>query len=185
MNREYFCKKIQIDNWNEVQSFLLSTYEKEIGTVNSAMPLLIRQNTICKLEQILKEDTHKIFNKDIKISHSILFFSNPKWKQPIHVDTQSQYGMYTSLNIPIKNCADSTMNWYCGEYDQDQLVVELNSGITYNKITMSNEIISHSECIDQPYVVRTNIPHSVINYSKNYRVMLVVRYVENIPLLEN
>ncbi len=183
MNREYFCKKIQIDKWNEVQSFVLSTYEKEIDTVNGAMPLLITRNTICELEQILKEDTYKIFGKDIKISHSILFFSKPDWQQPIHVDDQSQYGMYTSLNIPIKNCADSTMNWYLGEYEQS--VVKLDSGITYKKLTMADDTVAYNEFIDRPYVVRTNIPHSVINYSKEYRVMLVVRYVENIPLLEN
>ena len=183
MIKEYFCRKLQIDRWSDVQSFVLLNYKKEIDDGNSAIPLSITQNIILELEQLLKEDTYKIFNKNIKISHSILFFSNPDWKQPIHVDTQSEYGLYTSLNLPIKNCNDSVMNWYFGEYEQS--LVKLNSGITYNKITMADDTVSHSECIDQPYIVRTNIPHSVRNYSKNYRVMLVVRYVENIPLLEN
>jgi hypothetical protein len=106
-----------------------------------------------------------------------------------------------ALNIPIYNCGQGTMHWYGGakfsliekEVNEEKVKKNgsgqfvhnkirrraLKSGrrSTFLKLTWEGEPVEIDHVlVDQPHLVRINIPHKTINASTDRRMMLSLRF---------
>jgi hypothetical protein len=185
LNTAYYCKPVTVRSQSNVTEYIFNQYKHIIENKEDSFPINLSSDNITSLNLILKEDTSKWFQtSEVELTHGILFFLRPFEEQPIHIDNQSKYGIYTSLNIPVLNCEGGNMSWYTGSsYHEEQKI--LSAGIKYQQLHIENSSIVYNIIINSPHVVRTNIPHNINNTLGKKRVMLALRYNNNIPELEN
>jgi hypothetical protein len=185
LNTAYYCKPVTIGLQFNVIDYIFNQYKHIIENKEDSFPVNLSSDNIASLSLILREDTAKWFsNSETKLIHGILFFLRPFEKQPVHIDNQSKYGIFTSLNIPVLNCEGGIMSWYTGSsYYEEQK--NLSDGIKYQQLHIENPSILYNNIINSPHVVRTDIPHNINNTLGKKRVMLALRYNKNIPELED
>jgi len=109
---------------------------------------------------------------DFKI-RVVLMMSQPGLNdRGIHVDGKLvKPGDNWALNIPIYNCENSDMVWYDGLYEKR---TENSNHLTWNSEPVEVERVK----LIRPLLVRTNKPHTVINYSPVSRSILSIRFIE-------
>jgi len=117
---------------------------------------------------------------------AILFGNGPGQSAGIHIDGYSLERKNASnfaLNIPILNCEQGYMNWYDGAYD---LVEDkTKEGLKLLKIHWKEEPkIIERALINEPTLVKVNVPHNVENLSNQQRLMLSIRFVPDLGLLD-
>jgi hypothetical protein len=180
----YYCKSIVIESQCNITEYIFNQYSSVFENKEDSFPVSLNKNDLEELTIILKEDTIKWFlDSSIKLVSGIIFFLMPFEEQPIHIDAQTKYGIYTSLNIPLLNCEGGSMSWYSGNYYEEDIT--LPSGIKYAGLKIEDPKNLHCQIINSPHVVRTNIPHNVKNNVGKKRIMLALRYNKNIPELDN
>lgn len=180
LNTDYYHKPVIIKACSNVVDYIFNQYKTVIENKNDGFPVNLNSNDLLDLGTILKEDTNSLFqDTTIKLEHGILFFLKPYKELPIHIDAQTKHDFYSSLNIPILNCEGGDMCWYSGSfYEEDILLPE---GIRYSKLKMEDPTILYNSIINSPSIVRTNIPHNVVNTIDKKRIMLALRYNKNVP----
>jgi hypothetical protein len=170
---KYF-KKIQIPGWE----ILKEKYNHYISFYETKLFLKLPQSDIPFLEKLILPEIEKQFKTNTFISEAFLFFMKENHNRGMHVDghildrsTTYNWG----LNFPILNCDESEMKWYDGDYEL--YPTSSPNGARYLGINWKNtpnEV--DSTIINQPTLVYVNIPHTVINYSNNPRLLLSVRF---------
>lgn len=179
LNTAYYCKPVTISSQHNVSEYIFNQYSRVLENKEDSFPVNLTKNDLEELTIILKEDTNILFQDSLtKLVNGIIFFLMPFEEQPIHIDAQTKYGMYTSLNIPLLNCEGGSMSWYSGNYYEEDIT--LPSGIKYASLKIEDPKTLHCQIINSPCVVRTNVPHNVKNNIGKKRIMLALRYNRNI-----
>ena len=176
---EYF-KPVTLSSWSVIQKICLNAWDGQftMAKVFSGPEL----ETISKL--IAKDilDTYKI---QTRVKTAIMFINDAHFVQDMHVDgfkVDRKGASNTALNVPILNCEHCPMHWYNGSY-----VLEENPGfgLGYLKLKWEYEPVKvASVIVDNPMFVKIDVPHRIENLNSTPRLMLSVRFVEDI-LLEN
>ena len=146
----------------------------------------------------IQANPHPVWD-NLKIKNGLIFFSRPNSEQGLHVDgfTKSRTNAAdVALNIPIYNCSQGTMHWYGGaeytleerEVNKDQehkfgsrikmSIANSKRGATkYLKLTWNGDPVEIDQTlVDQPCLVRIDVPHQAINTSNDRRIMLSLRF---------
>lgn len=179
LNPAYYCKSIVIESESNITDYIFTQYKSVIENKEDSFPVNLNKIDLENLNLILKEDTNILFQDSLtKLVSGIIFFLMPFEEQPIHIDAQTKYGMYTSLNIPLLNCEGGNMSWYSGNYYEEDIT--LPNGIKYASLKIEDPKTLHCQIINSPCVVRTNVPHNVKNNIGKKRIMLALRYNKNI-----
>jgi hypothetical protein len=171
---DYF-KEVQLTNWQQIQEYCIAKWD---GTFSSAK--------VFKGQDLLDIATLLCPDFTYKVKTAIMFINQGNFKQDMHIDgftVERKGASNTALNIPILNCNQGPMFWYDGKY---QLSNHDMNGLGYLKLNWSDgPNLVATKIIDSPTIVRINVPHHIENNSSNPRLMLTVRFVEDIPLDNN
>jgi hypothetical protein len=176
---EYF-KEIDLPSWSLVQKFCLDRWD---GTFISAK--IFVDDDLSYISNLVERDILEVLGISAKVKTAIMFINNANFVQNMHVDGGSVERVYannTALNIPILNCDSGYMSWYNGEFF---LTVEQSNtkGLNYLKINWSTEPqLAVTKIINKPALVKIDIPHHAENRSDSPRLMLSVRFMQDIPL---
>jgi hypothetical protein len=126
---------------------------------------------------------YNIVGKQLSVNNAIIFGIKPNSAIKLHVDGYTlnrDNARNYALNIPIANCNLGVMHWYNGDYVLTEDKTE--EALPYLKITWNSAPhILASAVIDQPTVVKVDIPHSVYNHSNEHRIILSLRFDPDIP----
>lgn len=117
--------------------------------------------------------------------HNCLLFHRPGgFPQALHIDCNNDdppKQMLCAVNIPLLNCEDSYMQWYTGRYHTVVNAVTGWDGKVRKYLDLAwdgePELIDQT-IIDQPTLVRVNIPHRVTVINRT-RSLLTFRFVGN------
>lgn len=96
----------------------------------------------------------------------------------IHTDFRpKEYGDQLALNIPLLNCENSITELWLSNYDPP---------IKYTKNGQPYRYFDENQCtkisefkLISPVLFRTDVPHSVSNYSKNIRKAISIRFKDD------
>ncbi|CAB4133518.1 hypothetical protein UFOVP257_240 [uncultured Caudovirales phage] len=136
-------------------------------------------------EHEIKEECGDIINELVEIYkspvHQIKYFITRPWcSMPIHVDG-TMYGdkisSYLALNLPLLNTKNTFMCWYDAKIFQTNIKLdryEDGNACTYDPLTAT--LITEPLEILSPVLVRTDIPHNVMNNNDTTRVIVSLRF---------
>jgi hypothetical protein len=107
-------------------------------------------------------------------------------KQKIHVDGNLLHGMtHMSLNIPVFGGNGTMMHWYTGDYQIVETVTGKESVNKYFELQWNNEPKKiNSVEVNESYIVRVDIPHSVDAPLDEDKATLCIRFKKN-PTFED
>jgi hypothetical protein len=118
-----------------------------------------------------------LFNSPIMKSR--IFVYPPQFNMnTCHIDGRGGVLVKWALNIPLIGTRNSTMNWFnLSKTIDDQMSVGERSEALIYEITES--------CIDSlelltPHIVRTDIPHNIVNMKSSPRAILSIRFNSSI-----
>lgn len=169
-----------------LKKFISDTIDLKRYTDPNTSKVNILKSHRSQVERILEEDTLLIFGSLVPID-LVMFFYVPKvseYTQPIHVDTQILQGRTKALNYPIVGCDHGEMRWYSGSYQNEVSEIISSDGVKVKYLTTrwdTEPVLIGSKVIDTPHIVRTDIPHQVLNFGNSDRVMVSVRYDVDLP----
>lgn len=127
-----------------------------------------------------------LHSKKIKpMVRSCMLFHRPgNYPQPLHIDCNNDDPpelIKCAINIPLLNCDDSYMEWYAGHYSTTVHSALGTDGRTRKFIDLAwqdgPELLDRT-VIDQPTLVRVNVPHKVSTTSQT-RSLITLRFVDN------
>jgi hypothetical protein len=127
-----------------------------------------------------------LLGKKIKpLVRSCMLFHRPgNYPQPLHIDCNNDDPpqlIKCAINIPIKNCEDSYMEWYSGDYSTSVNSAVGADGRTRKFIDLAwqaDPVLLNHSVIDQPTLVRVNVPHKVSTTDQT-RSLITLRFVDN------
>lgn len=173
-----YYKSASLPCWKQLQSFCHSRWNGEF-----TLAKVYSGPEFVHIRNLVTADIKQSYQLDIKVKHAILFINPGNFIQDLHVDgfEIGRVGASnTALNIPILNCDQGYMYWYTGQYT---LSKHLTDTLKYLKITWDGEpIIADSALIDKPTFVKIDTPHNIENKSNDPRLMLSIRFENDIPL---
>ena len=117
-----------------------------------------------------------------KIKAIFLMSTQPSQRSDIHhVDYSNWIDRSIGINIPIENTKDTSMIWYDNVKPHD-----LTESIVYGKFHtfVEGDEIGRLE-LDQTYLVRTDVPHSIENLTTKYRYILSIYPEQNLQKIQN
>jgi len=147
-------------------------------------------------ENILS-DVEKYTGRKHQFHKAVIFGQGPNSHPIEHVDgfwPPKPNAIIWSLNIPIKNCEKGEMLWWGGKFDVSTIpnAPDYDSGFkpetpTDVKKLNSLQLTWHGDkhlidrvVVDEPTIVRVDIPHQVINSSNKVRMLLAVRFTPDL-----
>jgi hypothetical protein len=176
---EYF-KEIALPSWPAVQEFCLSKWDGKFTTAK-----VFSGEELTYISNLVNQDIADTLRLDVKVKTAIMFINNANFVQDLHVDgfdPARTNSANTALNLPILNCDNGAMSWYAGDFF---LTNSPSKTIKYLKINWNNTpLLAATKIINRPTFVKINIPHHIQNNSASPRLMLSIRFVNDI-LLEN
>ncbi len=130
---------------------------------------------------MLCNQVKKITGRDHQIKSAIVFAQAPENVQELHVDgfTVNRAGASNwALNLPITEVGE--MLWYGGKFHLSETAN--GEGLKYLQLNWDEEhTVIESAMIDRPTIVRVDVPHQVINQSKDQRrLILSARFTPDI-----
>lgn len=179
MSNNWLFKKLVMPELNIVQAELLSALDYDYTL----------KGTHAKTysEQYLRNAAPTLFtwlDKNILVNYSVLRFyvTSPLGELSYHIDGNESSNMLVpySLNIPVINCSDTTMEWFnCPE---NNLREWKSPNTNYSHIILPRNknkltpLYPHLE-LSTPALVQTNIVHRVVNHNPAYRIILSVKWL--------
>jgi hypothetical protein len=176
---EYF-KEINLPSWSLVQKFCLDRWD---GAFTSAK--IFVDDDLSYISNLVEPDILETLGISVRVKTAIMFINKSNFVQSMHVDgaTVDRFkANNTALNIPVLNCDSGYMSWYSGDFF---LTVEQAKakGLGYLKINWNTEPqLALTTIINKPTLVKIDIPHHAENRSDSPRLMLSVRFTQDIPL---
>jgi hypothetical protein len=149
------------------------------------------------ITQNILPDIEAYTGKKHTFHRAVLFGQGPKSFQPEHIDgfwPPKDNAIIWSLNIPITNCEQGEMIWYEGDFTVSPKLnsPEYDSGFkpsyrTNVKLLNSLDLtwvgerkIKDRIVVNQPTIVKVDLPHQVVNASNQVRKLLAVRVSPNL-----
>jgi hypothetical protein len=139
---------------------------------------------LTKPQYILGRYLNKQYPQLPRLHNCLLFHRPGNFPQALHIDCNNDdppRQMLAAINIPLLNCEDSYMEWYGGQY---KTVVNAATGPD-GKVRkfldlqwLSAPELLDKTIIDQPTLVRVNVPHRVSVISRT-RSLITFRFAEN------
>jgi hypothetical protein len=176
---EYF-KEVELAGWTEIQQFCLSKWDGVFTTAR-----VFDGDDLAYIGSIVERDIRNLLSIDVKIKTAIMFINEPNFVQDLHVDgfdVKRINASNTALNLPILNCDHGPMYWYAGNFFLTRSPFKT---IKYLKINWKTEpVLAATKIINQPTFVKIDVPHHIENRSSSPRLMLSIRFTNDI-LLEN
>jgi hypothetical protein len=134
------------------------------------------------LASLLVPDLKKFTGNDYHLKTIMLFGQDPGSVQHEHIDGNKEKNPEDkawALNIPITNCEQGEMFWHTGKF-----TLELSknpAGFPYLEICWQEpKQLAGSAIIDQPTIVKIDVPHYLVNKSNKRRIMLSARFTPDI-----
>lgn len=124
-----------------------------------------------------------------ELFNCILFHRPANFPQALHLDCNNDDPpkiMNCAINIPIKNCEDSYMEWYDGEYNTKVNSAKGADGIIRKYLDLEwkgQPNLINRTIIDTPTLVKVGIPHKVTVVDKT-RSLITLRFQDN-PTFED
>lgn len=176
---EYF-KEIDLLSWPAVQEFCRSKWDGKFTTA-----MVFSGEDLAYIGKLVEHDILAVLGIEVKIKTAIMFINDANFVQDLHVDgfdPERINASNTALNLPILNCETGPMSWYDGDFF---LTKSPFKTIKYLKINWQGEpTLAVTKIINKPTFVKINIPHHIENKSTSPRLMLSIRFTQDI-LLEN
>lgn len=174
---EYF-KEINLPSWPAIQKFCSSKWNGKFTTAK-----VFSGEDLAYISNLVEQDIADTLGFDVKVKTAIMFINDANFVQDLHVDgfnVQRTNASNTALNLPILNCETGPMYWYDGDFF---LTKSPFKTIKYLKINWRQEpLLVATKIIDRPTVVKIDIPHHIENKSNSPRLMLSIRFINDIPL---
>lgn len=124
-------------------------------------------------------------NINVPLIRSCMLFHRPaNFPQALHLDCNNDDPpkiMNCAINIPIRNCEDSYMEWYDGEYNTKVNSNKGADGIIRKYLDLewkAQPNLIDKTIIDAPTLVRVGIPHKVTVIDKT-RSLITLRFQNN------
>jgi hypothetical protein len=176
---EYF-KEIELPSWSLVQKFCLDRWD---GAFTSAK--ILADDDLSYISSLVEPDILDVLGISVKVKTAIMFINAANFTQNMHVDgaTVDRFkANNTALNIPILNCDAGYLSWYSGDFFLT-LGQARTKGLGYLKLNWKTEPeLAVTKIINKPTLVKIDIPHHATNSSNSPRIMLSVRFIQDIPL---
>jgi hypothetical protein len=142
-------------------------------------------------------DVEKYTGRKHQFHRAVIFGQGPNSHPIEHVDgfwPPKPDAIIWSLNIPIKNCEKGEMVWWGGKFDVSTIsnAPDYDNGFkpetrTDVKKLNSLQLTWHGDkhlidrvVVDEPTIVKVDIPHQVINSSNKVRMLLAVRFTPDL-----
>ena len=174
---EYF-KEINLPSWPAIQEFCLGKWDGKFTTAK-----IFSGEDLAYISNLVGRDIANTLGFDVKVKTAIMFINQANFVQDLHVDgfnVQRTNASNTALNLPILNCETGPMYWYDGDFF---LTKSPFKTIKYLKINWRQEpLLVATKVIDKPTLVKIDIPHHIENKSDSPRLMLSIRFINDIPL---
>jgi hypothetical protein len=161
---------VKIENLNIIQAEVMKLFPAENETYST---LFYIQNSVSEFLKIdsLREQLQRLglIDNIVSIAFYNLHTTEPKGS-PIHVD----HGESTfSLNLPIKNCDNTFVNFYTSTTEPEKRFS--NANVPYYYIDDSKCRLVDQIEMTQPYIINVKVPHNVVNPNKENRKTLLIR----------
>ena len=174
---EYF-KEIDLPSWPVVQEFCRSKWDGAFTTAK-----VFVGDDLNYIGQVVEHDILATLGIKVQIKTAIMFINDANFVQDLHIDgfdPERIHAANTALNLPILNCERGPMFWYDGDF---VLTKSPFKTIKYLKINWQTEpTLAVTKIINKPTFVKIDIPHHIENQSNSPRLMLSIRFVNDIPL---
>ena len=143
---------------------------------------ILKNEELAWVGSMLCNQIKKITGHDHEIKSAIVFAQSPENIQGLHVDgfnTQRIGASNWALNLPITEVGE--MLWYGGKFNL-AVADSGTSALKYLKLNWQEEPrVIESLIVDRPTIVRVDIPHQVINQSRERRrLVLSARFTPDI-----
>lgn len=176
---EYF-KEIDLPGWRTVQKFCMNRWDGKFTTAK-----VFSGSELDYIGSIIEHDILAVLGIEAKIKTAIMFINDANFVQDLHIDgfdPARVNASNTALNLPILNCEKGSMFWYSGNFSLSKSPFKT---IKYLKIDWQEEpTLAATKIINKPTFVKIDIPHHIENRSDQPRLMLSIRFTNDI-LLEN
>lgn len=166
----------RIININNAWKACQDRYQLLMPVVKKQQSYVLKNDELRWVNTIVTPALSAVTGRRYQVKSAIIFGQEPGNVQGIHVDgfrKDRQDASNWALNIPI--AAVGNMQWFSGDFDLSEESTE--QGLKYLQIkwqTGPKEIANTA--IDQPTIVRIDIPHQVTNVSQSRRLILSVRF---------
>jgi len=170
-------KHVDIVTWPMIKV----RFQHLMPDVDGQKSYILKNEELAWVGSMLCNQVKKITGHDHEIKSAIVFAQSPENIQELHVDgfTAQRIGASNwALNLPITEVGE--MLWYGGKFNLDETAN--GQGLKYLKLNWQEEPrVIKSVIVDRPTVVRVDIPHQVINQSREHRrLMLSARFTPDI-----
>lgn len=113
----------------------------------------------------------------LELLSTVLIVVEPQGRGRIHTDGHSGYHQKLALNIPLENCQSSITYMYDSEYKPDERFIANGAPYKYYDPEKCKKVTEFT--LTKPILFRSDIPHSVDNYSDDYRLAISLRFVKD------
>jgi hypothetical protein len=168
-------KKIDIPKFNEIQTKLQQIFIDKFDNVQKEKIDFLNDDIV---REKIPELSNFFDKNNLTPNCFAVLIRSPFVVAPIHVDGDGSQPVVLALNLPVFNCKDTSMNWY--NIPSDQLKFIEDRGNRYKSMPIDYDWtqltpIETLELTD-PYMVRVNVPHNVVNNRDTFRAILSIRF---------
>ena len=161
---------------NLIREFAILDIEKNLDTLIPVTKQIQIRHTLSKqLKDIIDAE---LAGYNIPPVLYCLSYIRPKGSyQGIHIDGNDKAIIHSAINIPLKGCKNSYQIWYRGKYDT--IVVKLLNNIYHTIKWHEPQIEDFKLEIDNPYLLRVDLPHSAQSNQFEDRWVFTMRFLGN------
>lgn len=168
-------KPLQFNNVESITHTLFNHYQHLLSK-NSLYAEAVDRQTI---EQLVPDLVSQFDSIGCTWDIARIFITPPNDVLDVHIDGDNNYPKHTAINWPLANCEQSTMTWYNildlnNFFYPDRSQFYGSSRIKFYNADNCQAL--ESVTIDQPYLVRIDVPHGITNHSDKPRMMLSFRF---------
>lgn len=165
-------KHIEIPTWPMIKV----RFQHLMLDVEGQKSYVLKGDELSWIGSMLCPSLKRITGRDYTIKSAIIFAQAPGNVQELHVDGFGVDRLGASnwaLNLPIAEVGE--MLWYSGEYHLSETAN--GQGLKYLQLNWHEEPkVAQRVLVDQPTIVRIDIPHQVINQGLGRRLVISVRF---------
>jgi hypothetical protein len=176
---KYF-KEIDLPSWDLIQKFCLDRWDGKFTPAK-----IFVDDDFDHISALIERDILEVLGISVRARAVIMFINDANFVQNMHVDGSTVERLdanNTALNIPILNCDTGYMSWYSGDFFLT-LGQSKAKWLGYLKLNWRTEPqLALTKIINKPTLVKIDIPHHAENRSDGPRLMLSVRFMQDIPL---
>ena len=171
-------KPIEIKNYEQIQTAINDLLDAKFGN-NETLTMISIEEVYATAPAL-----HEFFvDNNIIPYYMVAFVRSPGVVAPIHIDndTGDVVNFELALNLPIANCDSTQMHWYDLPISSLEYIEDTEKNERYRAYGTDPLIyktltpIASLELL-QPYLMRIDIPHNIINDKDTYRKIISIRF---------